>query len=200
MEIPFNCTCGELPFLSPILWGYSMRMNLAFIINGTGIYFSSQEQIAYFLTQEAVHLLVHFKLLRVNIETNFVCYTDGYIWAELWIVGIFPTFCNGTFWIKVQLQSHSIFIYRTPRFTSKLQSPKIPKKVNIACTNLYKIICNLYYSFFSKCPNSFLRHAWDYDKASHFDNTTSTFHILITWLWSHYYVMNVSKWCDNHIN
>ena len=28
------------------------------------IYFSSQEQIAYFLTQDAVHLLVHFKFLR----------------------------------------------------------------------------------------------------------------------------------------
>ena len=26
-----------------------------------GIYFSSQEQIAYFFTQEAVYLLVHFK-------------------------------------------------------------------------------------------------------------------------------------------
>ena len=30
-----------------------------------GIYFSSQEQIAYFLTQEAAYLLVHFKFLRV---------------------------------------------------------------------------------------------------------------------------------------
>ncbi len=30
-----------------------------------GIYFLGQEQIAYFLTQEAVHLLVHFKFLRV---------------------------------------------------------------------------------------------------------------------------------------
>ncbi len=30
-----------------------------------GIYFSSQEQIAYFLTQEAVYFLVHFKFLRV---------------------------------------------------------------------------------------------------------------------------------------
>ncbi len=29
------------------------------------IYFSSQEKIAYFLTQEAAHLLVHFKFLRV---------------------------------------------------------------------------------------------------------------------------------------
>ena len=29
------------------------------------LYFSSQEDIAYFLTQEAVHLLVHFKFLRV---------------------------------------------------------------------------------------------------------------------------------------
>ncbi len=55
-------TCGEFPFLSPSFWGYSMRMN---IINCHGIYFLSQEQIAYFLTQEAVHLLVHFKFLRV---------------------------------------------------------------------------------------------------------------------------------------
>ncbi len=30
-----------------------------------GICFSRQEQISYFLTQEAVHLLVHFKFLRV---------------------------------------------------------------------------------------------------------------------------------------
>ncbi len=30
-----------------------------------GRYFSSQEQIAYFLTQAAVQLLVHFKFLRV---------------------------------------------------------------------------------------------------------------------------------------
>ena len=44
MEIPFKSTCREFPFLSPIL---------------------SQEQIAYFLTQEAVHLLVHFKFVRV---------------------------------------------------------------------------------------------------------------------------------------
>ena len=29
------------------------------------IYFSSQEQIAYFLTQEALYILVHFKFLRV---------------------------------------------------------------------------------------------------------------------------------------
>ncbi len=39
-----------------------------FIINWNGIYFSSQdmqEQIAYFLTQEAVYLLVHFKFLSV---------------------------------------------------------------------------------------------------------------------------------------
>ncbi len=36
-----------------------------FIVNFNGIYFSSQEQIAYFLTQEAVNILVHFKLLRV---------------------------------------------------------------------------------------------------------------------------------------
>ena len=35
------------------------------IINCNGIYISSQEQIAYFLTQEAVYLLVHFKFLRV---------------------------------------------------------------------------------------------------------------------------------------
>ncbi len=38
-----------------------------FIVNCNGIYFSSQEQIAYFLTQEAVYLLVHFKFLRVQI-------------------------------------------------------------------------------------------------------------------------------------
>ncbi len=31
------------------------------------ISFSSQEQIAYFLTQEAVHLLIHFKFLRVCV-------------------------------------------------------------------------------------------------------------------------------------
>ncbi len=35
------------------------------IVNCNGIYFSSQEQIAYFLTQEAVYPLVHFKFLRV---------------------------------------------------------------------------------------------------------------------------------------
>ena len=35
------------------------------IINCNGVYFSSKEQIAYFLTQEAVHVLVHFKFLRV---------------------------------------------------------------------------------------------------------------------------------------
>ena len=34
-------------------------------INCNGIYFSSQEKIAYFLTQQAVHLFVHFKFLRV---------------------------------------------------------------------------------------------------------------------------------------
>ncbi len=28
-ETPFKGTCGEFPFLSPILWGYSVRMNLA---------------------------------------------------------------------------------------------------------------------------------------------------------------------------
>ncbi len=33
-----------------------------------GIYFSSQEHIAYFLTKEAVYLLVHFKFLRVQQE------------------------------------------------------------------------------------------------------------------------------------
>ncbi len=33
-----------------------------------GIYFSSQEQIAYFLTQQAVYFLVHFKFLRVYID------------------------------------------------------------------------------------------------------------------------------------
>ena len=38
---------------------------LLFIINCNGIYFSSQERIAYFLTEEAVHLLIHFKFLRV---------------------------------------------------------------------------------------------------------------------------------------
>ncbi len=36
-----------------------------FIFNCNGIYFSSQEQITYFLTQEAVYFLVHFKFLRV---------------------------------------------------------------------------------------------------------------------------------------
>ena len=33
-----------------------------------GIYFSSQEQIAYFLTQEAVYFLVNFRFLRVYEE------------------------------------------------------------------------------------------------------------------------------------
>ncbi len=32
------------------------------------LYFSSQEQIGYFLTQEAVYLLVHFKFLRVYMK------------------------------------------------------------------------------------------------------------------------------------
>ena len=31
------------------------------------IYFLSLEQIAYFLTQEAVYLLIHFKFLRVQL-------------------------------------------------------------------------------------------------------------------------------------
>ena len=35
------------------------------IINCNGIYFSSQEQIVYFLIQEAVYFLVHFKFPRV---------------------------------------------------------------------------------------------------------------------------------------
>ena len=35
------------------------------------VYFSSQEQIAYFLTQEAVYILIHFKFLRVWREGRF---------------------------------------------------------------------------------------------------------------------------------
>ena len=55
--------------------GFSFRIRFhpckettTFIINGNGIHFSSQEQIAYFLTHEAVYLLVHFKFLRVYID------------------------------------------------------------------------------------------------------------------------------------
>ena len=39
-------------------------------MNCNGSYFSSQEKIAYFLTQEAVHLLLHFKFLRVYIAQS----------------------------------------------------------------------------------------------------------------------------------
>ncbi len=44
--------------------GVAFHSELDFI-NCNGIYFSSQERIAYFLTQEAVYILVHFKFLRV---------------------------------------------------------------------------------------------------------------------------------------
>ncbi len=43
------------------------EIQLAGRVNCTGIYFSSQEQIAYFLTQEAVYSLFHFKFLRVQL-------------------------------------------------------------------------------------------------------------------------------------
>ncbi len=42
-----------------------IKETTTFIVNCNGIYFSSQEQIAYFITQEAVYLLVHFKFLGV---------------------------------------------------------------------------------------------------------------------------------------
>ena len=43
--------------------------------------FTSLEQIAYFLTQEAVHLLVHFKFLRVYGKTSLVesVYSMGFL-------------------------------------------------------------------------------------------------------------------------
>ncbi len=43
---------------------YERTVTIA-ISHCNGIYFSSQEQIAYFLTQEAVYFFVHFKFLRV---------------------------------------------------------------------------------------------------------------------------------------
>ncbi len=48
--------------------GVVIHSELDFIINCNGIYFSSQEQIAYFLTQEAVYFRVHFKFLRVHVQ------------------------------------------------------------------------------------------------------------------------------------
>ena len=47
-----------------------IQLNHHFIINCNEIYFSSQEQIAYFLTQEAVYFLGYFKFLRVYIRTS----------------------------------------------------------------------------------------------------------------------------------
>ncbi len=47
-----------------------------------GMYFSSQEQIAYFLTQEAVYILIHFKFLRVCILTFGVECT--YFYSDKW--------------------------------------------------------------------------------------------------------------------
>ena len=59
----FEVLAGSFPSRDKILCGYSTSG--CFIINCNGVYFSSQEQIAYFLTQKAVHLLIHFKFLRV---------------------------------------------------------------------------------------------------------------------------------------
>ncbi len=58
--------------LSETKLGVQMNLNEIYIlpettnliINCNGIYFSSQEEIAYFLAQEAVHLLIHFEFLR----------------------------------------------------------------------------------------------------------------------------------------
>ena len=44
-----------------------------FIMNCNGGYSSSLETIAYFLTQEAAHLLVHFKFLRVYFIHSCAC-------------------------------------------------------------------------------------------------------------------------------
>ena len=41
-------------------------------------YFSSQEQIAYFLTQEAVYFLVHFKFLRVLDNLGWKIHLNEY--------------------------------------------------------------------------------------------------------------------------
>ncbi len=48
------------------------------MINCNGIYFSTQEKIAYFLTQQAVHLLVHFKFLRVYKVGPIPQFTGSY--------------------------------------------------------------------------------------------------------------------------
>ena len=62
IDVIFNC-CKLHP----------CQETTTFIINCNGIYFSSQEQIAYFLTQEAVYLLVHFKFLRVQNDSTLAC-------------------------------------------------------------------------------------------------------------------------------
>ncbi len=59
---------GEGNSILKLLWRIS-RPEIQLVVGFYGIYFSSQKQIAYFLTQEAVYLLVHFKFLRVYLQT-----------------------------------------------------------------------------------------------------------------------------------
>ncbi len=56
---------SELDFIFNCWYILVKKPPTTFIINCNAIYFSSQEQIAYFLIQEAVYPLVHFKFLRV---------------------------------------------------------------------------------------------------------------------------------------
>ncbi len=59
--------------------GVAFHSELYFIFNCNGIYFSSQEQIAYFLTQEAVYILIHFKFLRVSARQKYIMYMQSHL-------------------------------------------------------------------------------------------------------------------------
>ncbi len=65
-EIPFKGTCGEFPLLSPILWGYSVRVNLA---SPQGRYMYLQLSTVMEFTFQVRRKLLTFSLSKLSTSS-----------------------------------------------------------------------------------------------------------------------------------
>ena len=78
MEIPFKSTCGEFPFLSPILcmWGYPMRMTTASLQGAFLIFYLIRRYIIFSMMNHHFHNQLEWNLLFKS-EANCVFSRSG---------------------------------------------------------------------------------------------------------------------------